>query len=132
MAYAAFWAIWLTLGIVGAKAWLSNACPHAGCSGILVGLQLPGLLLWFAAWLGLGVAVSVLLSRSRETGAQGTVLVRPPAATSEDDDRLDEPSLMAKYEITREGERYAFRSYKYDRLADAVNYARLIRGRGDT
>lgn len=32
--------------------------------------------------------------------------------------------LMARYGITREGDKYAFGQYKYDRLADAVAYAK--------
>lgn len=33
--------------------------------------------------------------------------------------------LMSKYGITFDGERYRYQEYKYDRLADAANYAKL-------
>ncbi len=37
-----------------------------------------------------------------------------------------EQALMKQYGITFEDWRYKFRDYRYDRLADAVNYARII------
>jgi hypothetical protein len=41
---------------------------------------------------------------------------RPPPADVE---------LMEKYSITFDGERYAYKDYRYDRLNDAINYAKL-------
>jgi hypothetical protein len=41
---------------------------------------------------------------------------------SEDDTRR----LMAEYSISHEGRHYQFAEYRYERLADAVAYARLV------
>ncbi len=39
-------------------------------------------------------------------------------------DEPDEQSLMEKYGITYSNEKYKYKTFKYDRLNDAVNYAR--------
>jgi hypothetical protein len=42
-------------------------------------------------------------------------------------ERLDEPdeqSLMAQYGITYSNEKYEYKKFKYDRLNDAINYAK--------
>ena len=44
-------------------------------------------------------------------------------------DANDEGVLMAEYSIGRDGLRYAYNGYRYDRLADAVGYAKLMRSR---
>lgn len=36
---------------------------------------------------------------------------------------LSEASLMAKYGITKEGDKYVYSGYRYDKLQDAVTYA---------
>lgn len=49
----------------------------------------------------------------------------PPVA-----DAIENPSVeekMAQYGITHDGSQYCFGSYRYDRLQDAINYARLQR-----
>ena len=38
-------------------------------------------------------------------------------------------SLMKKYGITKEGDKYCFDVYHYDRLDDALNYAKLLESR---
>lgn len=40
--------------------------------------------------------------------------------------------LMAEFGISFDGERYHFQSYRYDKLSDAVNYARIQRSRVKT
>jgi hypothetical protein len=42
--------------------------------------------------------------------------------SSEDDSRR----LMAEYSISHDGRHYQFAEYRYERLADAVAYARLV------
>jgi hypothetical protein len=37
--------------------------------------------------------------------------------------------MMAEYSIGHDGLRYAYNGYRYDRLADAVGYAKLMRSR---
>ena len=44
-------------------------------------------------------------------------------------DANDERALMAEYSIGYDGLRYAYNGYRYDRLADAVGYAKLMRSR---
>lgn len=39
----------------------------------------------------------------------------------------DEALLMQEFDICFDGRRYLFAGYRYDRLADAVNYAKLMR-----
>lgn len=133
MAQLAFWAIWLLVGYVGAGAWLAAACPPAACSGILVGLQLPGLVLGFVGWLAIGIMVSVYLARDASPAQGPDPGTQAPAAGSlepAEDETLDEEQLMRKYGIRREGERFAFGDYRYDRLRDALAYARLQKKRG--
>ena len=45
------------------------------------------------------------------------------------DDANDERTLMAEYSIGYDGLRYAYNGYRYDRLADAVAYSKLMRSR---
>jgi hypothetical protein len=45
------------------------------------------------------------------------------------DDANEEHMLMAEYSIGYDGLRYAYNGYRYDRLADAVDYAKLLRAR---
>ena len=45
------------------------------------------------------------------------------------DDANDERAMMAEYSIGHDGLRYAYNGYRYDRLADAVGYAKLMRSR---
>lgn len=42
---------------------------------------------------------------------------------------LSDDELMRRLGISFDGERYHFREYRYDRLADAVNYAQLLQKR---
>lgn len=44
----------------------------------------------------------------------------------------DEMLLMQEFGISFDGRRYLFAGYRYDRLADAVNYAKLMRLRPAT
>lgn len=37
---------------------------------------------------------------------------------------LGEVALMAKHGITKEGDKYVYSGFRYDRLQDAVNYAK--------
>jgi hypothetical protein len=39
----------------------------------------------------------------------------------------DEALLMQEFDIRFDGQRYLFAGYRYERLADAVNYAKLMR-----
>ncbi len=41
--------------------------------------------------------------------------------------RNDEDKLMHEFAIERDGSRYLFHGYRYDRLSDAVGYAKLMR-----
>lgn len=42
------------------------------------------------------------------------------------------PQLMAELGITFDGRSYRYEDYRYDRLADAINYAQLMRVRAGT
>lgn len=44
----------------------------------------------------------------------------------ENKDQLSEKKLMKLYNISFEGEKYIFQTNKYDKLIDAVNYARSV------
>lgn len=52
------------------------------------------------------------------TAAPGEPETPPSAATEQD--------LMAKYGVTFDGQKYSFQEYKYDRAADAIEYAKKI------
>lgn len=43
---------------------------------------------------------------------------------------LDEPAQMAELGVTRDGAQYRFGEYRYERLQDAMAYARLAAGAG--
>jgi hypothetical protein len=47
-------------------------------------------------------------------------------------DANDERAMMAEYSIDCDGLRYTYNGYRYDRLADAVGYAKLMRSRPST
>lgn len=101
---------------------------------MLVGLQLPGLFFGFLVWLGIGIAISVFLARQATGGLpqagasdRGDVEAAPPAAP---EDPPDDATLMQQYGIRQDGQHYVFGDYRYDRLGDAVAYARLVEKRG--
>jgi hypothetical protein len=50
------------------------------------------------------------------------------AARGPDAAAADECQLMAELSIIRDGRRYLYDGYCYDRLSDAVAYAQLVRG----
>lgn len=56
----------------------------------------------------------------------------PETGMSDSEESLDDGRLMQKYGIGFEGGQYVFGEYRYDRLRDAVAYARLLTRRGDT
>lgn len=77
-----------------------------------------------AAWLG----------RPRSSPAQQPSegeFERKLAALAEDDRQLAESELMVKYGISFDGRRYAYAGYHYDRLQEALQYARMALARGD-
>ena len=47
---------------------------------------------------------------------------------TEAEEPMDDQQLMALYGITFDGEKYIYMKYHYEKLEDAVNYARLQRG----
>lgn len=49
----------------------------------------------------------------------------PPRPTATDP--AEDARLMLSYGIVDDGRRYRLQGYRYDRLADAVNHARLLR-----
>jgi len=53
----------------------------------------------------------------------GPVVKKPIVETNQAEQDL--------YGISYDGERYCFRSYKYDRLQDAINYAKLVKAKDD-
>ena len=62
MSYVIFWMGWVVLGYAAWSAWLQRACPHAGCSFILVATQLLELIVPFMVWGAIGVAASASFS----------------------------------------------------------------------
>lgn len=131
---ASFWVVWLVVGLAGAKSWFSGACPPGACNGILVAMQLPGLLLAGAVWLGIGFAVSLLLPAKPSPyfpKALPTDNGDAALAAADESEPPDDVGLMEKYGVRLEGRQYVLRDYRYDRLVDAVNYAKLLGARGD-
>ena len=62
------------------------------------------------------------------TGA-GNEIISPPIDNETQPATQSDPELMAEYGISFDGERYHFENYRYAKLADAVNYAKLQRSR---
>ncbi len=59
-------------------------------------------------------------ARERAAEAERLEKLRPPPS---------ETQIMEEHRITFDGERYAYREYKYDRLSDAISYANLQKTR---
>lgn len=125
MKHVFFWIVWVLVGYAGANTWLAATCPPAACSMMLVALQLPQLIVPFIVWLLGGIAVSVFMaSRSALPPTQQAVEstpqpTNPEAAPASLDD------LGKQYGISFDGEKYQYGEYRYDKLVDAVNYAKL-------
>jgi hypothetical protein len=66
-------------------------------------------------------ALELELERLRQRGLQTSGGNEPP--------RTERERLMAEYSITYNGRQYQYDRYRYDGLTDAVDYARLQRGR---
>ena len=65
-------------------------------------------------------------TRTIETMRSPDEPIGPPAAASDSDNR---EQLMADLSIAYDGRRYYYETYRYDRLEDALSYARLQRSR---
>jgi hypothetical protein len=63
-----------------------------------------------------------MVSKDSSMKVHGTT-TDPPLHDDGDDDRM----LMAEYAIGYDGLRYTYNSYRYDRLADAIAYSKLMR-----
>lgn len=123
-----FWLVWLVLGrFVVFEIWFGHACKPGACSGILLPLFAPSLLLAVGVWIAVGIGVTMLLQRHRKAPeSQGEdafssrlrKLVEADAALTTDE-------LMAKYGISFDGRQYRFAGYAYDNMADALEYARI-------
>lgn len=66
-------------------------------------------------------ALELELDRMRQQGLRTMAENAPP--------RTERERLMAQYAITYNGRQYQYDRYRYDGLADAVDYARLQRSR---
>ena len=97
----------------------------------LVALQLPQLMVPSLVWLLGGIIVSVFTaSRSPPPPAQQSVESAPQPANPEAVPSSVE-DLEKLYGISFDGEKYQFAGYRYDKLADAVSYAKLMNKRHD-
>lgn len=100
---------------------------------MLVAFQLPQLIVPFIVWLLGGIAVSIFIGtrsalhsekRPEQRAMESTPQpVNPEAAPTSPDD------LMRQYGVSFDGEKYQYGEYHYDKLADAVNYAKLTNRR---
>jgi hypothetical protein len=69
------------------------------------------------------------LKRLNET-QEKSLYVQPVASTAfqkpqvAPEASIGEAALMAKHGITKEGDKYVYSGFSYDKLQDAVNYAR--------
>jgi hypothetical protein len=138
MRYIVFWIVWVALGYGGWSAWLQRACPHGGCSFMLVAPQLPGLIVPFMVWAALGVAASIgiqLMRGRRKPPAESKLQAVPSPLSSPLPDAVQAPvsaeALMHELGITFDGSLYRFREFRYEKLADAIAYARLAGRRND-
>jgi hypothetical protein len=65
-------------------------------------------------------ALELDLDRMRQQGLR---------TVTENEPRTERERLMARYSITYNGRQYQYDRYRYDALTDAVDYARIQRGR---
>lgn len=129
-----FWIGWIALGYAAWSAWLQRACPHAGCSFILVMPQLLELIVPFMVWGAVGVAASIginLMRGRRRSPAASKVGVEPSPLPDAVQAPVSAEALMHELGITFDGRLYGFREYRYEKLADAIAYARLAGRRDD-
>jgi hypothetical protein len=136
MVHLGFWLIWLLAGFLGANAWLGTACPPGGCSFLLVLLQLPELVLPMFVWLIVGAAISGAIATRKAKRSDEPSPVGKPAVQSTAHSPVVLPSasdddLMKAMNITFDGKQYQFNGYRYDKLSDAVSYAKQVAGRGN-
>ena len=56
----------------------------------------------------------------------GSDLPQPAKSQAEIDGTLTEQELMAKYQVSFDGEKFAYKQYRYEKLSDALAYARQV------
>jgi hypothetical protein len=98
---------------------------------MLVLLQLPQLALPMFIWFVAGVAISIFIAARKAKHAAAPLppaervvqgIPHPPIAVPSANDT----DLMNQFNISFDGRQYEFNGYRYDRLSDAVSYARLV------
>ena len=127
-----FWIGWIAFGCAAWSAWLQRACPHAGCSFILVAPKMLELIVPFMVWGVLGVVVSIginVMRGRRRSPAAGKVQARPSQRPDVAEAPVSTEALMRELGITFDGSLYGFREYRYEKLADAIAYAKLAEHR---
>jgi hypothetical protein len=133
MVQICFWLAWCLVGLGAWNSWVARACPAGGCSGMLVAMQFGGVVTPFFLWLGVGIAISIALSILRDQSR-----TQPPVRATELQQRAqlagntDSPEdadevAMRELGVTFDGSKYRFREYRYDRVADALAYASLVK-----
>lgn len=130
-----FWILWLLVGYAGASAWLGAACPPGACNFLLVLLQLPQLVLPMFVWLFVGIGISVAIAKRKGHGDPEPTPLTQPSTDAAEPPVVQAPASngdpMKELGITFDGKQYQFNGYRYDRLSDAVSYARIVASRGN-
>jgi hypothetical protein len=132
MGHVVFWIGWAALGYAAWSAWLQRACPHAGCSFMLVAPKLLELIVPFMVWGAVGVAASIgikLMRGRRRPPAESRVQAAPSPLPDAVQAPVSAEALMHELGITFDGRLYGFREYRYEKLADAIAYAKLAQRR---
>ena len=127
-----FWMGWIAFGYAAWSAWLERACPHAGCSFILVVPKLLELIVPFMVWGAIGVAASIgigLVRARRRSPTENKVHAGPPPLPDAVQEPVSAEALMRELGITFDGSLYGFREYRYEKLTDAIAYAKLAQRR---
>ena len=86
----------------------------------------------FMVWGVLGVVVSIginVMRGRRRSPAAGKVQARPSQRPDVAEAPVSTEALMRELGITFDGSLYGFREYRYEKLADAIAYAKLAEHR---
>ena len=81
------------------------------------------------------IILDKILSALNLESPDSTVIISKPSPQIEEADtpnvviEKSDEELMAEYNISLENEMYVFETYKYEKLKDAINYAKLQAGK---
>jgi hypothetical protein len=124
-AYFIIGGVFIALGVFAALA-ASGGAEGAGAFGSLA-FTLGGGLVFIGFWISLFSKLEARLIDIQKIVAGGDLqseIVSAKSGDAEADRAPSDREMMSMYGIVVDGDKYVFQNYRYDRLSDAINYAK--------